>query len=403
MQIKYSWYKNFVAKVRLFFKEPQWRYFNLFPLALRGYVYNNCQFHASALTLYTIFGFVPILALAFGVAKGFGVENFLREQIIAQVPQQEIILQKFFGFAQNLLERTKGGVMIGIGLGLLFWSLLSILWQIESIFNRIWDVKKFRNLSKMIADYFSVVVILPILLATSASATIFVSSQLRKVSATGYLGEILDSALSVPVKILPYFIIWILFTFLYLYMPNRKVKFKYAVIAGVMAGSLYQITQYIYLWLQIGISSYNAIYGSFAAIPLFLIWIRTSWMIILYGAEFSFVLENYNIYYGVTIQTNMSFKQTFNLSSKIVRLIGKNFNSLDCHVELGELSKKLRLQKALVLSVLEKLISLGILVKIDSDKSGEYLYTLAMPMEKITNGLLLERLALFGENKQITV
>ncbi len=403
MQIRFSWYEKLIGSLRLFSQRPQWRYLSVFPLSIRGYIYNNCQFHASALTLYTILGFVPILALAFGVAKGFGVENFLREQIIAQVPQQELILQKFFGFAQNLLERTKSGVMIGIGLCLLLWSLVSILWQIESIFNRIWDVKKQRNFSKMLTDYFSVVVILPILLTTSASVTIFVSSQLRRVNASGYFGKILDSALSVPVKLLPYFIVWILFIFLYVYMPNRKVKFRYAVIAGVMAGSLYQFTQYIYLWLQIGLSSYNAIYGSFAAVPLFVIWIRISWMIILYGAEFSFVLENYNIYYGVALQSNMSFKQLFVLSGKIIKEIGKKFDALECHSSLEELSKKLRLQKTLILAVVDKLIFLGILIKVDSDKSGEDLYSLAMPLEKITNKLLLERLVSIGDNKYIAV
>lgn len=403
MQIKFSFHKKFFALLQKFFKKPHWRYFNLFPLSLRGYIYNNCQFHASALTLYTLLGFVPILALAFGFAKGFGVENFLREQIIAQIPQQEIILQKFFIFAQNLLERTKSGVMIGIGLGLLLWSLLSILWQIESIFNKIWNVRKLRNFSKMLTDYFSVVVILPLLLATSASATIFVSSQLSKVTMGGHFGEILDSALSIPAKLVPYFIIWVLFTFLYVYMPNRKVKFRHGVIAGVMAGSLYQIVQFLYLWLQIGLSSYNAIYGSFAAIPLFVIWIRISWMIILYGAEFSFVLENYNIYYGVTIQNKMSFRQTFDLSCKIIKLISKNFDSLDSYLSLKDLSKKLRLQKTVILTVIDKLISQGILFKVDSTKNGENLYSLAMPVEKITSKLLLERLVTLGENKQITV
>ncbi len=403
MQIKFWSQKKFSRIRKSFFAKPQWRYINLFPLALRGYIRNNCQFHASALTLYTLLGFVPILALAFGVAQGFGVKELLQEQIIAQVPQQEVILQKIFTFSQNLLERTRSGVMISIGLGLLFWSLLSILWQMESVFNQIWQLKKNRTLSKMLTDYLSAMVILPILFIASSSANIFLSSQLSKIMSKGYFGKFFDSALSIPAKIFPYFIIWVLFSFLYVYMPNKKVKIGYAIVAGVIAGSLYQLTQFFYFWLQIGLSSYNAIYGSFAAIPLFLIWMRTSWMIILYGAEFSFALENYNIHYGGNIQREISFRQTFVLSSKIIRLISKNFDTLQGLTDLEYLCKKLRLQKTLVLNVIEHLVELGILVQVKTSKREKYYYTLAMPQEKLTNKLLLDKLASKGENRLIAV
>ncbi len=403
MQIRICSLERLAKLRKAVFVKPQWRYINLFPLSLRGYIYDNCQFHASALTLYTLLGFVPILALAFGVAQGFGVKELLQEQIIAQVPQQEIILQKIFSFSQNLLERTRSGVMIGIGLGLLFWSLLSILWQTESVFNQIWQIKKNRTFSKMLTDYFSVMVILPVLLIVSSSANIFLSAQLTKMASSGYFGEFLDSAMNIPVRIFPYFIIWVLFSFLYVYMPNKKVKIRYAIVAGVIAGSLYQLTQFFYFWLQIGLSSYNAIYGSFAAIPLFLIWMRTSWMIILYGAEFFFALENYNIHYGINIQRNISFRQTFVLSSKIICLITKKFNDLQGYTDLEYLCKKLRLQKTLVLKVIEQLVQLGILAQVDGSKRGKYFYTLAMPQRKLTNKLLLDKLASQGENRLVAV
>ncbi len=403
MQIKSRFSQGLSKLKKCFFSKPLWRYLNLFPLALRGYVFDKCQFHASALTLYTLLGFVPILALAFGVAQGFGVKELLQEQIIAQVPQQEVILQKIFSFAQNLLERTRSGIMIGIGLGLLFWSLLSILWQIESVFNQIWQIKENRNFSKMLTDYFSAMVILPILFIVSGSANIFLSGQLTKIMSQGYFWGLLDSALRVPIKIFPYFIIWILFSFLYVYMPNRKVKIKYAIVAGVISGSLYQLTQFFYFWLQIGLSSYNAIYGSFAAIPLFLIWMRTSWMIILYGAEFFFVLENYNIHYGGSVQRKMSFRQSFVLARKIIILISKNFDKMQGRTSLDYLSKKLRLQKALVMMVVEQLVQLEILVQVESDKRGKYFYSLAMPQAKLTNKILLDKLASDGESRLVAI
>ncbi len=393
-----------MTKIRQYFTlHPLWRYLNIFPLALRNYVFDRCQSHSSALTLYTLLGFVPILALIFGVAQGFGVKDILQKQIIAQVPQQEVILQKIFSFAQNLLERTRSGVMISIGLGLLLWSLISILWQIESVFNHIWQLKKNRNFTKMLTDYLSAMVILPVLFVASSGVNIFLSAQITKLSAHSYVGKIFDSALSIPVKIAPYLIIWLLFSFLYVYMPNKKVKIRYAIVAGVIAGSLYQLTQFFYLWLQIGLSSYNAIYGSFAAIPLFLIWIRTSWMIILYGAEFFFVLENYNIYYGGSVHRAISFRQTFVLARKIIILITKNFEELKGETSLEFLSKKLRMQKVLVMRIVEQLVQLGILVELETDKRDESFYTLAMPREKLTNKLLFEKLASNGENRLIAV
>jgi membrane protein len=269
-------------------------------LAFRGYDEDRCLLRASSLTFYTLLSIVPVVAMFFGVAKGFGFERRLEKQLFERFPGQEEILGQVINFANSLLEQTRGGLIAGIGLLVLFWSVLKVLGHIEmAALNDIWGIKENRSWGRKFSDYLSIMLISPVLVLMSGSATVFITTQVTQITQKVELLGVISPLISFLLKFSPYVLIWALFTILYIIMPNTKVNFKAGLLGGVVAGTLYQIAQWAYISFQISAAKYNAIYGSFAALPLFLMWLQISWWIVLFGAELSFANQNVHTYESV--------------------------------------------------------------------------------------------------------
>ena len=221
---------------------------------------------ASALTYSTLLAIVPIFAIAFAIARGFGVsvlmENQLRDGFGGGPQTMEAILQ----FVDSYLSQTKSGIFIGVGLIMLLWTVLNLISSIEITFNRIWQVKKGRSMYRKITDYFSMLLLMPILIVFSGGLSIFMSTMLKSMEDFVLLAPIVKFL----IRLIPFALTWLMFTGLYIFMPNTKVKLKHALISGILAGTAYQAFQFLYISGQLWVSRYNAIYGSFAALPLFL-------------------------------------------------------------------------------------------------------------------------------------
>jgi membrane protein len=241
-------------------------------LALRGFSEDKCSLRASALTFYSLLSVVPVVALGFGIAKGFGSDKSLEKQLLEKFPAQEEVLLQVMEFARSLLDQTKGGVVAGIGLAVLFWIVIRLLSNIEHSFNEIWGIKKSRSAVRKITDYISIMLICPVLIIVSSGLTVFIITQLTLITEKFAILGFINSLIFFMFKLLPYCVICGAFTFIYIFMPNTKVKFLNGLIAGVIAGITYQVAQWGYIHFQVGVAQYNAIYGSFAALPLFLIW-----------------------------------------------------------------------------------------------------------------------------------
>ncbi|MCG2710869.1 MAG: YihY/virulence factor BrkB family protein, partial [Candidatus Omnitrophica bacterium] len=184
-------------------------------LALRGFDEDKCQLRASALTYYSLLSIVPVFAMAFGIAKGFGFEKLLQAQIMEKLPGQEQILKQVIDFAYTLLDNTKGGVVAGVGIAVLFWTVIKVLGNIEKSFNDIWGIKEARKISRKLTDYLSVLLICPVLIIVSSGLTVFITTQVtfisEKIALLGFISPLIFFLL----KFLPYAIIWVLFTFIY--------------------------------------------------------------------------------------------------------------------------------------------------------------------------------------------
>jgi membrane protein len=209
---------------------------------------------------------------------------------------QEEVMNRVVGFANSLLDNTKGGMIAGIGIVFLLWTVLKLLSHIERSFNDIWDVKKPRTYGRKFSDYLSIMLISPILFILSSSVTVFITTQITMITQKVALIGMFSPVIFFMMKFTPYCLMWVLFIFMYILMPNTRVNFSSGMIAGVIAGTIFQIVQWAYVDFQVGMARYNAIYGSFAALPLFLIWIQMSWLIVLFGAEISFAYQYVDTY-----------------------------------------------------------------------------------------------------------
>ncbi len=256
-------------------------------LALRGFYQNKCSASASSLTYYTIMSIVPLLAMALAIARGFGYHEKLKDELLDRFPDQTIAFTELFKYADTFLEQAKGGVIAGVGLGLLFLTVALLLSNLEVILNQIWGVKKHRSWKRILSDYFALMLITPIFFVIASSTTVFVVQYMEIGIRALPIGGWAIGWLLFLVNLTPYCLFAILFAFIYLLMPNTQVHFRSASIAGLFAGSLYLVVQWGYIYFQIGVNRYGAIYGSMAALPLFLVWIQISWFILLLGAELS--------------------------------------------------------------------------------------------------------------------
>lgn len=365
-------------------------------LAVRSFNENKCRFRASALTFYSLLSLVPIIALMFGIAKGFGLQQQVEEQLRAKMEGQQEVLTKIIDFSNTMLANTSGGIIAGIGVVFLFWAIISVLSSIENSFNDIWGVIKPRSFGRKFGDYLSMMLICPILLVISGSATIFVSSHIKLVIEKIPLLKDLGPAFWLPLKMLPYVTIWIVFTFIFAFMPNTKVRFTSALIGGIVAGTIFQVVQWVYINFQIGAARYGAIYGSFAALPLFLIWLQTSWFIVLFGAEVSFAHQNVETYEFEPdcLSVSKSFKML--LSLLIVQRLVKKFCDGEKPADAPGLSHELEIPVRLVRQLLYELSESEVLSEVKDRKEKESAYQPAIDVSKMTIKFVIDKLELHG-------
>jgi len=366
-------------------------------LSVQGFSRDLCSLRASALTLYTILSIVPIIAMLFGIAKGFGFEKMMKQQLIEKIPSQETMVLQLIDFAQNLLESTKGGVVAGTGIIILFWTVIKVIGNIEESFNYIWKVEQGRILSRKFSDYLSLMLLAPVILIISGSITVFLTTQLTWLVDFINLSGIGDWLVIRALSLLPLLLMTGLFTFTLVFMPNRKINYKAGIIAGFITAIMYNLAQWAYLSLQFGVSDYNAIYGSFAALPLFVIWLQIGWMIVLFGCEIAFFLQNYENYQHSSEFSNLSFSLEKVIALQITHLIIKNFIPLNNPLTAAQIAKNMDIPIAIIQSILLKLVASHIIVEFKDQKEYE-VYQPAVDINMLTISYVVNALEQCGQN-----
>jgi membrane protein len=376
---------------------PRMKYFfikqlRILLLATRGFAQNQCPLRASALTFYSTLSIVPMVAMAFGIAKGFGYQEILENQLLEKLSGQEEVMIRVVDFAHSLLENTKGGMIVGIGIIVLLWTVIKLLGHIEGSFNDIWEVKKSRSYGRKFSDYLSIMLISPLLIIMSSSATVFITTKITLITEKVALIGILSPVIFFMLKLIPYCLVWILFIFTYILMPNTKVNFSAGFIGGIIAGTIFQVSQLAYILFQVGVAKYNAIYGSFAALPLFLIWMQLSWFIVLFGAEISFSYQYADTYEFEPDrrQISLAFKKL--LSLQIAHLVISTFSKGEMPLTASKISRVLEIPIRLVQQLLDELVESGIFSIAEIKGNKELAYQPARDINIITINSIIKTL-----------
>ncbi|MDR2036571.1 MAG: YihY/virulence factor BrkB family protein [Bacteroidales bacterium] len=374
------------------------KYLRVILVSFRRFFEDKVQLRASGLTYYSLLALVPILAMGFGIAKGFGFDKDLEQRLIDNFKGQEEVLNWLISFVHSALDNVKGGVIAGVGMVVLFWSVMKVLGNIESSFNDIWQIKKHRSYVRKFTDYLSLMLVAPILIIAASSGTVYVATQISNISAQIELFNI-SPFLVFLMKLFPYVMVWLSFTLLYMIMPNTKVSFKSALIAGIVAGTAFQVVQWLYIDLQLFMSRNNAIYGSFAAIPLLLIWLQMSWLIVLLGAEISFANQNIDLYEleNESLQISSYAHRAYNIL--LLQKIVQRFIDGKVPLTAQAIAARMKLPIRLVRMVMADLLSANLITEVHTDKEKIRAFMPAKDIQRYTIKYITESLDKSGNNR----
>lgn len=367
--------------------------FNLlksFILAIRNINGSQLNIRSGALTYSTLLSIVPILAVLFAIARGFGFQNIVQSELFRYFSGQEELLRKAMTFIDQSIEYAKGGVFLGVGLVLLLYTVFSLFSKIENNFNDIWQIKHGRPYVRQFTDYLALLVITPVFLICNAGFSIMLNT------AAGQ-EHILSWAIAPVAKAIPYLITVLLFVFLYMYVPNTKVKFGSALFAGIFTGVAFQIFQILYISGQIWISKYNAIYGSFAALPLLLLWLQLSWFICLFGAALAFAHQNVSKFDFEQETKNISRRYRDFILLTVMYIIVKRFETGQTPYTADAISERFRIPTQLTSDTLDVLLKIGLIVETPAEDDKVIpAYIPALDIGRLTVSYLFEKADIYG-------
>lgn len=349
-------------------------------IAVRTFLDDKVMTKAAALTYSTLFAIVPILALIFAIARGLGFENIVTSLLNNGIINDNESLNTVMQFIDGYMKYVSSGAFVGIGLLFLLFSVYSLADGIESNLNAIWHVKKSRGMGRKITDYFSLILLIPIGIICLSGLSVLASSILSRMQGFQLLGGFVKFL----VFAMPYLLAGLIFTGFYIFMPNTKVKFKYAVIPGFLAGCLFQVLQQLYFDGQLALSSYNQIYGGFAALPLFLLWLNISWSIVLFGCQLAYVSQNNDHFNYFKEPDKISRKHEDFYSLMVMACICKRFNRHLQPLNRKELADELHIPLRYVLSSLDTLTDSGLLETVLQSDVREPAYVPATDTKQLT-------------------
>jgi membrane protein len=370
------------------------KYLQILTLVARDFRDDHCLMRASALSFSTILSIVPFFALTFAVLKGFGVQNKIEPFILGEVAAgSHETVNRIISYINNTNMTSMGA----IGLVTLIITVITLLGNIEEAFNVIWGVPETRSFYRKFSDYLSVVITGPVLLLAAVSITTSLQSQalVRWLAETSYLGDILLFLL----RLAPYLIIWLALVFLYIFIPNTRVRFKSALIGGVLAGTIWQLAQWGYIYFQVGVAKYNAIYGTLAVLPIFMVWIYTSWLIVLCGVEVVYAHQNIRTFRREIRNPSYSHSQKELLCLAILQDIAAAFHSECTPWTPEQLAEELDIPLRFVRELLSLLVETGYILATAGESPN---YIPSRELDRITITDVLKSLKNHGDECTIT-
>lgn len=336
-------------------------------LTVRTFLSADLQSKACAMTYRTLLAIVPALALLFAIGRGFGFQNFLQKQLYSYFPSQTKALEMAFSFVDSCLAQASEGIFVGIGIIFLLWTIISLLSNVEETFNEIWGVATDRSIFRKVTDYLAICIILPILMICSGGIQVLMSTTIQKLlpfdAMTPFVTVLLDC--------MSYLFGWLFFIGAYMLIPNTKVRLKNAIPAGIIAGTAFQILQWLFVTGQLYVAKYNAIYGSFSFLPLMLIWMQLSWLITLAGALICCSAQNIFLFSFEKQTDSISANYRRKVTLSVLTVILRRFKDGESAMNIKQISENCVVPPRLAKAIALYLLDCGLLTKIVTDDIEE--------------------------------
>lgn len=365
-------------------------------ITVRSFLDTDLQSQACALTYRTVLAIVPALALLFAICRGFGFQNLLQTQLYSLVPSQHRALEMAMQFVDSYLSQASEGIFVGVGILFLLWTLISLLGSVEDCFNRIWQVKTGRTMWRKVTDYLAIFLILPVLMICAGGITIVMSTALKKLIFFEFMGPVVNFL----IDLLGLVLTWLFFAGAYMLIPNAKVRFLNAFVAGAIVGTSFVVIQWLFVTGQMYVTKYNAIYGSFSFLPLLLIWLQLSWLVTLTGALVCYASQNIGQFSFYQNVENISTSYRRRVSLAVLAIIVKRFAAGLKPLTAADMAEDYGLPLSLLRDVVTRLHDMG-LVAYEQIAEGAYGFHPLLPAKDIalmTVGDTVRRLDRFGDN-----
>jgi membrane protein len=332
-------------------------------LLFRGYIDDDLTIHASSLTFVTLTSLVPILAVGFALIKGFG----MGADQMASVEQMDWFVempaqwQEFVLGVLNIVNTTNFSALGWIGLVFFVFTAVLLLANVEKSFNRVWGVDKNRSLLRQITNYTSVLVLVPLLIGVAGGlkAKIAINQKFLGIDANVWAQDLAAFA-----------ILWLAIGFLYVFVPNTRVRLRPALSSSLLTTLLFLGWMRMFTVMQAGVVSYDRIYGAFAAVPVFLLWLYVTWVILLLGAEFTFALQNSDTYQLESAADSASLRARILVALMILRRAGRALEGGKGLFDASEFAHKNKAPIRLINAVVAALVRRGYLAQIASRDAG---------------------------------
>ena len=364
-------------------------------LSVRSFLSADIQSQACAMTYRTVLAIVPALAMLFALGRGFGLQTLLEKELYSIFHAQREAISRMLAFVDSYLNQASEGVFVGIGILFLLWTLISLVSSVEDSFNAVWGVKEGRSIWRKITDYTAMLLILPVLLICAGGLNMLLSSTLDAI----FHFKFLTPLVTVILEACSWIFTWLFFTAVYMLIPNVKVKFANAFIAGVLAGTGFLALQWIFVTGQMYVSKYNAIYGSVSFIPLMLIWLQLVWVITLAGAVLCYASQNIFEFDFKEDVDRISLRYREKVIMAVAVVVIRRFADSQPPITVREIIVGYHLPSRLVSNALDALIASGLISKVVIDGQKElYGYQPAMEVDKITVSLVRDRLEAAGRH-----
>ncbi|MBR6166900.1 MAG: YihY/virulence factor BrkB family protein [Paludibacteraceae bacterium] len=387
--IRYDMWRVTATEFDSFFQRLGYAVIRTIVLVARGFTSKNLNATAKSITFSLIFAIVPILAMVLAIAKGFGMADVIETQLGQSFLKETNMVPTIMQMVERYLDTAHDGLFIGIGLIILLWAVYSFFQSVETAFNRIWNVKRSRSILRQVTTYIAIVVVIPVLIVCSAGINILVHTTVESAIHTKAIIEYFQTD---GAKFMQFIIVWLLFTWMYMAIPNTKVRFMSALIPGVIMGTLYQLMQMLSVYLIALLSRTSIVYGAFATIPILMTWLQYTSLLILIGAEMSYAIQNNEEFEYENDLNTMSRRYKDFIMLYLLSSIVKRFEADEEPYTAHELAVRDHLPIRLVNQLLSRMVETGILREVYAEGHDERRYQPALDTHKISVGMVIDRI-----------